>query len=210
MIPESHEPIHFFPFGDKEVSYLKSRCKKLGSVIDRIGPYQRQVTPDVFAALCKSVIGQQISVKAAKTVLRRFTESVGEITFENILKRRKRTLQKCGMTMKKAEYIWGIAQAAKSGEIDFEELHSLEDEDIVARLTALKGVGVWTVEMLLIFSLQRPDVLSFGDLAIQRGLMRLHGHRKITKPLFERYQKRYSPYCSTASLYLWALASEEE
>jgi 3-methyladenine DNA glycosylase/8-oxoguanine DNA glycosylase len=198
----------YFKYGSEEVDYLKSMCKKMAVLIDRIGPYQRRVTPDVFVALCRSIIGQQISVKAADTVSGRFTDVVGEMTPENILRRRPTTLQKCGMSMKKVEYIRGVAKAAQSGEVDFTNLKNLDDTEITNQLTALNGIGVWTVEMLLIFSLQRPDVISFGDLAIRNSLMKLHGHRKLTKELYGLYKKRYSPYGSTASLYLWALASE--
>ena len=198
----------YFKYGREEVDYLKSRCKKMAALIDRIGPYQRRVTPDVFVALCRSIIGQQISVKAADTVSGRFTDVVGKITPENILKRRPATLQKCGMSMKKVEYIRGVAKAAQMGDVDYTNLKNLDDVEIIDQLTALNGIGVWTVEMLLIFSLQRPDVISFGDLAIRNSLMKLHGHRKLTKELYCRYKKRYSPYGSTASLYLWALASD--
>ena len=198
----------YFKYGNKEVDHLKSRCEKMAALIDRIGPYQRHVTPDVFVALVRSIIGQQISVKAADTVSRRFTDVVGEMTPENILRRRSATLQKCGMSMKKVEYIRGVAKAAQLGEIDFSSLENLDDTEITEQLTVLSGVGIWTVEMLLIFSLQRPNVISFGDLAIRNSLMKLHGHRKLTKELFNRYRRRYSPYGSTASLYLWALASE--
>ncbi|EQB90222.1 hypothetical protein M918_01105, partial [Clostridium sp. BL8] len=100
----------------------------------------------------------------------------------------------------------GIAEAAISGEVDFSTLHTLTDEEIVKKLSALKGVGVWTAEMLLIFSLCRPDVVSFGDLAIRRGMMNLYGLKELPKEKFERYKKRYSPYGTVASLYLWALS----
>lgn len=200
----------YFQYGKKETAHLSQRCQKMAALIERIGPCQRVVTPDLFAALCRSIIGQQISVKAADTVTTKFLNLVEEITPENILRRRRTTLQNCGMTMMKADYLRGVAMAARDGEVDFQSLADCDDAEIISHLTALKGVGVWTVEMLLIFSLQRPDVISFGDLAIRRALMKLHGHRELTKELFTRYRKRYAPYASTASLYLWALAGEQE
>ena len=112
------------------------------------------------------------------------------------------------MTLKKAGYIKGIAEAAISGEVDFNKLHTLEDEEIIRKLSSLKGVGVWTAEMLLIFSLCRPDVVSYKDLAICRGMMNLYGLKELPKEKFERYRKRYSPYGSVASLYLWAISAE--
>ena len=90
--------------------------------------------------------------------------------------------------------------------MDLEALHTMSDEEVCRELSSLKGVGVWTAEMLMTFSMQRPDVFSFGDLAIHRGLRMLYHHRKIDKKLFEKYRRRYSPYGTVASLYLWAIA----
>ena len=94
----------------------------------------------------------------------------------------------------------------KQNELNIAELATLPDAEIIRRLSSLNGVGVWTAEMLLIFSLERPDVVSWGDLAIRRGMMNLYGLDSLTREQFERYRKRYSPYGSVASLYLWALA----
>ena len=80
------------------------------------------------------------------------------------------------------------------------------DEEVIRELSALKGIGVWTAEMILLFCMQRPDVFSYDDLAIQRGLRMVYHHRKIDRKLFEKYRRRFSPYCSVASLYLWAAA----
>ena len=90
------------------------------------------------------------------------------------------------------------------------EFGAMTDAEIIGRLSALPGIGVWTAEMLLIFSLERKDVLSYGDLAIRRGICNLYGHKTISKEQFERYRRRYSPYCSIASLYLWELSKEEK
>jgi len=88
-------------------------------------------------------------------------------------------------------------------------LREMPDETVIERLCALKGIGVWTAEMLLIFSLGRPDVLSWGDLAIRRGMTRLYGLKELTREKFEMYRKRYSPYGTVASLYIWAVSHEE-
>ena len=107
------------------------------------------------------------------------------------------------MTLRKAGYIKGIADAAITGELDFETLYTFTDMEIIKKLSALNGVGVWTAEMLLIFSLCRPDVVSYGDLAIRRGMMNLYSLKSLPKEKFDRYLKRYSPYGSVASFYLW-------
>ena len=197
-----------FEYGLKEIEYLKSKDKKLGAAIDRIGAIKREITPDPFAAMVSSIVGQQISSKAAATVWNRLNGLLGVVTPESISKAELSDIQSCGMTLKKAGYIKGIAEAAISGEVDFDKLHTLGDEEIIRKLSSLQGVGVWTAEMLLIFSLCRPDVVSYKDLAICRGMMNLYGLKELPKEKFERYRKRYSPYGSVASLYLWAISAE--
>lgn len=201
--------MHIFEYGQKEIDYLKSKDKKLGAAIDRIGMIKRRITPDPFTALISSVVGQQISSKAADTVWNRLSDLLGSITPKNIAQTELNEIQRCGMSSRKAEYIKGIAEAALSGQVDFGALDTLTDEEIVKKLSALHGVGVWTAEMLLIFSLCRPDVVSYKDLAICRGMMNLYGLKELPKEKFERYRKRYSPYGSVASLYLWALSAEK-
>ena len=200
--------MQIFEYGQKETDYLKSKDKKLGAAIDRIGMIKRGIITDPFTAMISSVVGQQISSKAADTVWNRLINLLGDITPEGIAQAGLPEIQSCGMTVRKAGYIKGIAEAAISGEIDFNTLHTLTDEEIIKTLSALHGVGVWTAEMLLIFSLCRPDVVSYKDLAICRGMMNLYGLKELPKEKFERYRKRYSPYGSVASLYLWALSAE--
>lgn len=195
-----------FEYGNKEINYLKSKDKTFGKAIDQIGKIEREINPDTFSALISSVVSQQISSKAAKTVLNRLVGLIGSITPKSIEAVSVSDIQCCGMSVRKAGYIKGIATAAISGEVNFDELHTLSDKEVIKKLSSLNGVGVWTAEMLLIFSLQRPDVVSYGDLAIRRGLMNLYGLQELSKDDFEKYAKRYSPYGSVASLYLWALS----
>lgn len=108
--------------------------------------------------------------------------------------------------LQKAVYIKEFATKVACGDFDVDALRTQSDAEVVARLSALRGVGVWTAEMLMTFCLQRPDVVSFGDLAIQRGMRMLYHHRRIDRVRFERYRHRYSPYGTVASLYLWAVA----
>lgn len=198
--------MQIFEYGQNEIAYLKSRDKKLGAAIDKIGMIQREITPDPFTALISSVVGQQISNKAAKTVWNRLLLLLGSIAPESIAQSDLLEIKGCGMSERKAGYIKGIADAAMSGEVDFNTLHTLTDDEIIKKLSSLYGVGVWTAEMLLIFSFCRPNVLSFKDLAICRGMMNLYGLKELPKEKFEIYRKRYSPYGSVASLYLWALS----
>ena len=133
-------------------------------------------------------------------------EQFGEVTAESILATEIPELQSFGMTFRKAEYIKDFARKVQSGAFDLEGISRLPDEEAIKTLVSLKGIGVWTAEMILLFCLQRPDIFSFDDLAIHRGLRMVYHHRKIDRKLFEKYRRRFSPYCSVASLYLWAVA----
>ncbi|NMB78571.1 MAG: DNA-3-methyladenine glycosylase 2 family protein [Methanomicrobiales archaeon] len=197
-----------FQYGPAEIDYLKKRDKKLGAAIDEIGMIERTVNPDLFTALVASVASQQISAKAAETVCARLEDQFGIISPESIASATEEEIQKCGMSMRKAGYIRGIGSAVTEGRLDLSALRELPDNDVISQLTALNGVGVWTAEMLLIFSMERQDVVSWGDLAIRRGMMRLYGKETIDRAAFERYRKRYSPYGSVASLYLWEISHQ--
>ena len=198
------EPV--FEYGRDAVDYLRSRDKRMAEVIDRIGHVNRRVIPDLFAALVHSIVGQQISTKAHETIWQKIVEMLGEVTPEKIDALTDDKLQSVGLSFRKVEYIKTIARQVLTGEFDIAALHDMTDEAVCQRLSELKGIGVWSAEMLMLFSMQRPNVLSFGDLAIVRGLRMIHHHRKIDRKLFEKYRRRYSPYCSVASLYIWAVA----
>ncbi|WP_371380151.1 DNA-3-methyladenine glycosylase [Sporomusa aerivorans] len=198
--------MRIFEYGQKELEYLKRKDKKLGAAIDRIGMIEREITPEPFTALVSSVVSQQISNKAAETVWNRLAGLVGIISPAGIAQASLSEIQGCGMSVRKAGYIKGIAEAAIAGAVNFATLHTQTDEEIIKKLSALNGVGIWTAEMLLIFSLRRPDVVSYGDLAIRRGMMNLYGLKDLPQEKFVRYRKRYSPYGSVASLYLWELS----
>lgn len=196
----------YFVYGDDATDYLKARDAKLGAAIEAIGHIEREVHPDLFAALVNSIVGQQIATKAQKTIWRRMTEAYGQITPEAIAAASIDELQAFGMTFRKAGYIRSAAEKVLDGTLDLEGLRELPDDEVCRQLVALDGVGVWTAEMLMTFSLQRPDIMSFGDLAILRGLRMVERHRVITPALFEKYRRRFSPYGTVASLYLWAVA----
>lgn len=197
---------NIFIYGDKEIEHLKTRDKRLAEVIDRVGKVQREVIPDLFAALVNSIVGQQISTKAHKTIWERMLGELGEITPARIDSMNVESLQKFGITFKKAEYLKKAAQRVMNGELDIEALRNMPDEEVCARLAQIDGVGIWTAEMLMIFSMQRKNVLSYGDLAILRGMRMVYHHRKITRDMFARYKRRLSPYASVASLYFWAVS----
>jgi DNA-3-methyladenine glycosylase II len=198
----------FFEYGEEQIEALSQADATLGAAIRRLGRVERTVIPDLFAALVHAIVGQLISAKAAATVWGRMQEQLGEITPQNLLLHTADDIQRCGMTMKKAHSIQYIARTVAQGELNLEALHGLPDQEVIAKLTALQGIGRWTAEMLLIHSLAHPDIVSWGDIAIRRGMMRLYGLDNLTKEQFEEYRLRYSPWGSVASIYLWQLSFE--
>lgn len=195
----------YFEYGEAELSYLRKKDKRLCEVIDRIGHIDRAVDSDLFSSVIHHIIGQQISTKAQATIWQRMQDALGEVNAEAVLAAGVPVLQSMGMTFRKAEYITDFAGKVHCGAFDISAVGQMSDEDAIRELSALKGIGVWTAEMILLFCLQRPDVFSYDDLAIQRGLRMVY-HRKIDRKLFEKYRRRFSPYCSVASLYLWAVS----
>ena len=198
--------MQLFQYGKAEIDHLKSRDKKLGRAIDRTGMIERQVIPDLFKALVHNVVAQQISSKAAATVWARLCGNLQDVTPHKVASADVTDIQQCGLSMRKARYIKGISEAAISGALDLLKLREMPDSRVIEKLSSLPGIGVWTAEMMLIFSLCRPDVVSWGDLAIRRGMMNLYGLKELSKKQFDRFRKRYSPCGSVASLYLWALS----
>lgn len=196
----------FFQYGDKEINYLKRKDKKLAWAIEQIGHIERRLDADLFASVVRHIVGQQISSKAQATVWARLEASLSVVTPASVQAASAEELQSLGMSLRKAEYIKDFASKIVSGEFALQAVEQLSDEEAIAALSSLKGIGRWTAEMILLFCLQRPDILSFDDLAIQRGMRMLYHHRKITRELFAKYKKRYSPYGSTAALYLWAIS----
>lgn len=198
----------FYTYGETEINHLKRRDKKMAAAIERLGMLERPSSPDLFAALIRNIVDQQISVKAAHTVNTRLTLLLGIVTPASVAATSAGAIQRCGMTMRKAGYIKGAANAVINGSLNLSVIAQLPDNEVITQLSHLDGVGVWTAEMLLISSLSRPDIVSWGDLAIRRGMMNLYRHKTLPRERFERYRRRYTPYGTTASLYLWALSHE--
>lgn len=196
----------YFQYGDKEINYLKRKDKKLAWAIEQIGHIERKLDANLFTAVVRHIVGQQISSKAQATVWARLEAKMTTVIPSAVHAASAQELQALGMSLRKAEYIKDFADKIVSGDFDLQSVEHMSDAEAIAVLSSLKGIGKWTAEMILLFCLQRPDILSFDDLAIQRGLRMLYHHRKITRELFNKYQKRYSPYGSTAAIYLWAIA----
>ncbi len=196
----------YFEYSDQEIEFLRSRDKLLGAAIDQIGHINRKIDGDLFSSVVHHIIGQQISARAQATVWQRLVDRAGNVSADAICSFDLNELQKLGMTFKKAEYIKEFAMKVRNGEFNIDRLNDLSDANVIRELSALNGIGVWTAEMIMIFSMQRPNIVSYGDLAIHRGMRMLYHHRSIDRKKFAKYAKKYSPYGTVASLYLWAIA----
>lgn len=204
--------MNVFEYGEREIAHL-SKDKKMAAAIEAIGHIERQMRSDVFSSLVSSIVSQQISTAAARSVWARFNAGLAEITPRAVADAPLEAIHSFGVSFKKAGYIKSAAERALAGELDTEALSSMSDDDVVKELTRFDGIGVWTAEMLMIFSLGRRDVLSWGDLGIHRGMLALYGRRcadttgkRVKREFFENKRKKYSPCGSTASIYLWAIA----
>lgn len=197
----------YFQYGTKEIEYLKSKDKRFAEVIDKIGHPNRPVNHNLFSSIVNSIIGQQISTKAHQTIWERIVNDLGVINSNTLISVGRDKLQSYGLTYKKVDYILEFAEKVKKNEIDLSDYPNKTDEEIIKELSSLNGIGVWTAEMMLLHCLERPNIFSYGDLAILRGIRMVYHHRKVDKKLFEKYRKRFSPYCSVASIYFWAVSA---
>ncbi len=198
--------ITFFKYSEIEKQYLSDKDKRLAEVIERLGHINREVNLDLFSSLIHSIIGQQISTKAHATIWLRMVEGLGEITPKSICNQTPEHLQSYGLSFRKVEYMQSVSHKIESGEFSISALYDMNDREVCEELSKLNGIGVWTAEMMMIFSMQRPNIMSYGDLAIQRGMRMIFRHRRITKELFAKYHRKFSPYATVASLYFWAVA----
>lgn len=199
----------YFDYSYKELEYLKDKDSRFGEVIDKVGMIDREVEPDLFRAICFNIIGQQISIKGYHTVLKRLNELLPTISPFSIYECDVDKLQACGIGSRKVSYLKNIAEKIINKEFDVERIYDMDDECAIEYLMTLKGVGRWTAEMILLFTLQRKNVFSYYDLGIKRGLMKLYNYTEISMELFNMYKGRFSPYCSIASFYLWKVGNGE-
>ncbi|NLF27959.1 MAG: DNA-3-methyladenine glycosylase 2 family protein [Clostridiales bacterium] len=191
-----------FRYGTEEADYLSRRDPALGAWIQKLGVLEWSTIPDVFEALMSSITAQQVSGRAYRTVWGRLTAR-GLTTPGAYLAIPQEELAALGVGPKKAKWMRRAAERAE----ELSVLPELSDEDAIKKLVSFDGVGRWTAEMLLIFSLNRMDILSQGDFGIRKALCALHGDGADRD--FARFRELYAPYASVASLYLWEIANGE-
>ena len=177
----------------------------LATVIEKVGPCAMTFRDPCFESLVRSIVYQQLSGKVASVIFGRLLDAVaGELTPARIMKLRIEKMRKLGLSGQKTEYIRELAKHTKRGTVAFELLHGLEDTLVVEHLTKVKGIGVWTAQMFLMFALRRPDVFPTGDLAIRTAIRRAYNLDAPPKPVeMERIAAGWSPHRTIACWYLW-------
>jgi DNA-3-methyladenine glycosylase II len=191
--------------------HLRSIDQVLRGLIDEGGPIdpetdRRGSRPDAYQALARAIVGQQLSTKAAASIWGRVTELFGEHTPSpvQLLEVDGQELRDAGLSWSKVGFLKDLAERVEDGRLDLDRLGELSDDDVVAELTEIKGVGRWTAEMFLIFHLGRPDVVSMGDLGIRRAVQLAYGLDELPGPSeMERISEPWRPHRTLACLYLW-------
>ena len=197
----------YFPFGEREISWLTSRDPQLGMFISELEKPKRKLLPDLFSGLVFYIISQQISAKTAETEWTRFQALFSPVTPENICRFSPEKIQESGTTLRRAGYIRCIAEMLAAGSFHLDSLAEADDAAFIREITKLPGIGEWTAQMLLIHVLKRPDVISFKDLAVLRGMRMVYQMTDISREFFEQKKGLYSPYSTTASIYFWAIST---
>jgi DNA-3-methyladenine glycosylase II len=187
------------------ILHLKRSDPVMAEIIGRVGAYRIQFRDPDLASLVRSIVYQQLSGRVAGVIYGRLQEALkGSVTPAGILKLRPERMRKLGLSAQKTAYIRDLARHARDGKVVFEELAGLPDDEVIARLTQVKGIGVWTAHMFLIFALRRHNVLPTGDLGIRNAIRKAYGLGEAPLPKdVEAIAARWHPYCSVASWYLW-------
>lgn len=177
----------------------------LAGIIDRLGPIKPAFRDPTFSSLVRSIVFQQLHGKAARTIFDRFqTAAGGTLTPESVLQMSEQQMRACGLSGQKLSYIRDLAEKTLGGVVIFEQLPEMTDEAVIEHLTRVKGIGLWSAQMFLMFALRRENVMPTGDLGIQSAIKKAYRKRKLPKPKdILKLAKNWEPYCTMASYYLW-------
>jgi DNA-3-methyladenine glycosylase II len=191
----------------KAIIHLKKTDATLRRIIEKAGPYRIEFLEPVFSTLVRSIVFQQLSGKVARVIYNRLVDAAtggAELTPETILKLKPAKLRAIGLSKQKSAYILDLARRTREGSVVFETMHQLSDDEVIEHLTAVKGIGVWTAHMFLIFALRRTDVLPTGDLGVRMAIRKAYELPDLPKPAeIEELARSWRPYCSVAAWYLW-------
>jgi DNA-3-methyladenine glycosylase II len=190
----------------KAINHLKAADPVMAAIIERVGPYKpRHATPD-FHNLARSITYQQLHGKAASTIFGRLCTATGceTLTPDKVLALSLEQMRACGLSKQKLSYIRDLAEKTLSGDVNFEQLPDMEDEDVIEHLTRVKGIGRWSAQMFLMFALKRNDVMPVVDLGINTAIKKAYNKRKLPKPKqILKMSEKWKPYRSVACWYLW-------
>jgi DNA-3-methyladenine glycosylase II len=190
----------------KAIRHLQATDPVMGGIIERVGAYRIRFREPGFETLVKSIVNQQLSGRVAQVIFERLVAAVpgGALTPAAVLALRPAKMRALGLSKQKTAYIRDLARLTRDGDLDFQVLAGLPDADVIERLTQVKGVGVWTAHMFLIFALRRTNVLPSGDLGIRSAIRKAYGLPELPKPAeIEALGERWHPYCTVAAWYLW-------
>jgi DNA-3-methyladenine glycosylase II len=190
----------------KAIRHLQAADPVMGGIIERVGAYRIQFREPAFETLVRSIVYQQLSGRVAQVIFGRLSSAVpgGVLTPEAILALRPAKMRALGLSKQKTAYIRDLARHTRAGRVDFASLAGLPDSEVIERLTQVKGVGVWTAHMFLIFALRRTNVLPSGDLGIRVAVRKAYGLEEMPKPAeVEELGRRWHPFCTVAAWYLW-------
>lgn len=207
--PPSHSPaITWIAQRDQGIKHIRSIDAKLAATIDQTGPVTFQPHTDYYATLVDAIVGQQLSGKAADTIMGRVKDAYDGIvpSPSQILDTSDQELRDLGLSWAKASYLKDLALAVEEVRLNLSQISGLEDDELISALTAIKGIGEWTAHMFLIFCLGRLDILPTGDLGIQKGIQRIAGLDHLPKPVEMTaiaQERGWEPYRSIACWYLW-------
>jgi DNA-3-methyladenine glycosylase II len=188
------------------IRHLRARDPVIKGLIEQLGPYSIEFLDPTFETLVRSIVFQQLSGKVARVIFGRLVDAMpgGVLTPQGVLSLRPERLRRLGLSRQKAAYIRDLARQTTKGKIVFEVLTQLPDEEVIERLTQVKGIGPWTAHMFLIFALQRTNVLPTGDLGVRAAIKKVYGLRDLPKPReIEELARGWHPYCTVATWYLW-------
>jgi DNA-3-methyladenine glycosylase II len=187
------------------VRHLKKSDPVLAAIIKRLGPCRITFREPTFASLVRSITFQQLNGKAAKSIFDRLVSAAGgELTPESILALTLEQMRAVGLSRQKLTYMRDLAERSKSGEIDFARLPEMTDEKVIEHLTRVKGIGVWSAQMFLMFALRRPNVLPTADYGVRAAIMKNYRKRKLpSHKQIVKLARAWHPYCSVACWYLW-------
>jgi len=184
--------------------HLAKKDRVMKRLIPQFGDACLQSRGDAFTTLARSIVGQQISVKAAQTVWDRFAKLPRKMSAGNVLKLKVDDMQAAGLSARKIEYLVDLALHFDSGAIHVDSWKHMDDEEIIAELVGIRGIGRWTAEMFLIFHLMRPNVLPLDDIGLINGISRNYfSGEAVSRSDAREVAAAWAPYCSVATWYIW-------